>query len=172
MDNEIWKQVKGYEGIYEISSIGRLKRLSKTYTDKNGVTYSKKESITIGQKTKQGYLRTGLTKNGVRTKYLVHRLVAESFIPNPENKKQVNHKNGIKDDNRLDNLEWCTNSENIKHAYDKLGFNPKKLLTDDQVRYIRLNYKKGNGAELAKIFNINPSTISHIVTGKTYKNIR
>ena len=73
---------------------------------------------------KRGYYEVGLRKNGIKKYYLVHRLVAQEFIPNPENKPQINHKNGIKTDNFIENLEWVTNSENILHAYRVLGRKP------------------------------------------------
>lgn len=105
-----YKPIKNYEHIYEISDTGEV---YSHYTNK----------ILRQNKLSNGYCDIQLSKNGEITHFLIHRLVAEAFIPNPENKPVVNHINGIKDDNRLENLEWVTYQENTQHAIDSGTFN-------------------------------------------------
>lgn len=110
---EVWKNIKGYEGLYQISNLGRIKSLPRNGT--KPIETIKKTTV-----DKYGYLRVSLSNKNKRKKVLVHRLVAQAFISNPQNKPQVNHIDGNKKNNVLENLEWCTNSENMKHAY-KIG---------------------------------------------------
>lgn len=119
---EIWRDIQGYEGRYQISSLGRVKSLSRNVNNHTG--HIKLNECILKQRTDyKGYMRIDIRDNtGVRHYFGIHRLVAQAFIPNPNNKPQVNHINGNKADNRLENLEWCTNSENQKHAY-RTGLN-------------------------------------------------
>ena len=116
---EIWKDIKDYEGYYKISNRGRIKRLD--VIDKNP-KYNGNRIIKGGLRKstvqKNGYKSVMLTKEGKSKRFLVHRLVAEAFIPNPDNLSIVNHINGNKTDNYYLNLEWCTYSYNIKHAHN------------------------------------------------------
>lgn len=101
---EEWRHVSGYEGTYQVSSWGRVRRLSRPL-------FRQLKPYAHGA----GYLQVSLCKDGVRAKRLVHRMVAEAFLPNPESLPQVNHINGIKTDNSAANLEWCTNQGNAIH---------------------------------------------------------
>lgn len=121
-DMEIWKDIKGHEGRYQISNMGRVKSLEREVNNHTGKVLVK-EKILRQRSDFKGYMRIDLKdNNGVKHFFGVHRLVAETFIPNPRGKPQVNHIDGCKSNNVAENLEWCTNGENQKHAY-RMGLN-------------------------------------------------
>lgn len=163
-----WKPVVGYEGLYEVSNYGQVKNVKtqKVLMPRNSTSYS----------------LVALFDKGKRKDVKVHRLVAKSFLPNPENKPQVNHKDGNKVNNHLSNLEWCTNSENQKHAY-KTGL---RIVTDYQKEIIKISVSKAHskpvidmqtGIKYSSLIegcikvNINPSTANKQIHRKS-KNQR
>lgn len=118
LDVEIWKPVVDYEGLYEVSSHGRVRSVPRVYqSPEQGFNWTKEVlgNIKALRLRYDLYFDTSLTKNGKSNQRLVHRLVAKAFIPNPENKRCVNHKDNNPSNNFVDNLEWCTYKENSKH---------------------------------------------------------
>jgi hypothetical protein len=110
---ENWKNIKGYEGLYQVSDLGNIKRVAG-YQAKN-------ERILTPVNNGNNYWSVNLSKNGKKVRFYVHRIVADNFIFNTENKEEVNHIDGNRANNKLSNLEWVTRSENHKHRYDVLG---------------------------------------------------
>lgn len=130
---EIWKDVVGYEGFYQVSNLGRVKSIIGRKGFPAG--YIAKNSV-----GNNGYPRVALSIYGESKFYSVHRLVATAFIPNPDSKPQVNHKNGIKTDNRVENLEWVTSQENCVHAY-RTGLHIIKPISEDTRRKLSESHK-------------------------------
>ena len=112
---EEWRSIPGYEGLYEVSSYGRVKSLEKSYIKKNGIMDHKPEIILSPKNNGTGYFIVCLYKNKTHKYYLIHRLVALTFIPNPDNLPCVNHLDEDKTNNRVDNLEWCDHKYNMNY---------------------------------------------------------
>ena len=169
---EIWKDIKGYEGKYQVSSIGRVQSLDRIIIGKNGGKYFHNGKVLSPETDKDGYKRLSLCKKHKT----VHRLVAEAFIDNPLNKKEVNHKNCIKSDNRIENLEWSTRKENLQHSYDnglkRQGENSgASKLKEADIKYIRENYPKLSQQKLANMFNVTRPCIGYIIRNQTWTHI-
>ncbi len=175
---ELWLPVKGYEGIYDVSNLGNVKSLSRSFINKRGRRKTIPEHIRIPSINHRGYYRLQLTKsNGDKKIYSVHRIVAQHFILNPENKPEVNHKNAVKTDNYINNLEWATKSENEIHAsvngLKPYGENhPLAKLNLKQVVLIKKKIKLGERQiDIAKEFDISRSTICAIKTGRNWPSV-
>lgn len=115
--DEIWKPVVGYEGLYEVSSKGRVKSLNKIVNHKRYGIQNKKEFIlNISKTTNFGYFRCKLTKDNITKSFFIHRIVAEAFLSNENSYPIINHIDYNKQNNNVENLEWCTNRYNINHS--------------------------------------------------------
>lgn len=113
---EIWKDIKDYEGLYQVSNLGKIRSLDRYRY--NGISYYiQKGKILKLQDDKNGYKVINLYKDKKVKNFKVHRIVAQAFIPNPENKEQINHIDGNKNNNQITNLEWCNCTENVRHAF-------------------------------------------------------
>lgn len=158
--DEIWQSIPGFEEFW-VSNMGNVKSI-------NGPLRPMMH--------RKGYLTVDYTKRGKRKGMMVHRLVALAFIPNPENKPQVNHKNGFKADNRADNLEWCTGSENALHSFriglqsNKGSRNPSSKATEEIAREIKYSGIKSN-VFLSKKYGLAVSTIEKIKGGASWKHV-
>jgi hypothetical protein len=126
--HEVWRDVVGYEGLYQVSSVGRVKSLSSPITSANGDVRIKNERIMKQILNAYGYPQLTLHKNGHSKLCRTHRLVAQAFIPNPNNLPVVDHINAIRNDNRVENLRWVTTAENVQHAIELGNGSYKKLV--------------------------------------------
>lgn len=172
-NKEKWRPVPGYAH-YAVSNLGRVRSIEH-FDNRNHLRPGK---ILALVEHSNGYLFVSLTEAGKKKRvFSVHRLVASAFIPNDDGKPEVNHKNGDKKDNRVENLEWCTTSENIRHAFKSLGkksvgsHKPRKnrRLTPEQVRAIRADNRRL--VDIAADYGMDHSTIADIKHRVIYADV-
>jgi hypothetical protein len=177
--NEIWKPIVGWDGLYEVSSLGRVKRVART--DPRGVRHPEMVlKVSVGW---SGYPTVWLQLTRRRRKVMmVHRAIAEAFIPNHDGKPHVNHIDGDKTNSVLSNLEWVTPAENNNHAHrmglvppSKIGpgtKGPAAKLTEDKVREIKRRLAAGEDyRKIAPDYGVVAGTIGHIKYGKTWTHV-
>lgn len=174
MQQEEWRQVKGFEGLYEVSSFGRVRSLDRTRVvgTKNGgkTKRSIKGAILSQYIGNTGYKEIGLYSGPNTSKvHLIHRLVAEAFIPNPNNYRTVNHKDGNKLNNQVENLEWMSDSDNIKHSY-RIGIHKKPVRP---IRCVETGKEYNSITEAAEELNGNRTVLSNAIRhGWKFKGYR
>ncbi len=167
MMDEVWKDVAGYEGLYEVSNFGRVRSL-----DRVTKSWKFKGKMLVLLNNGNGYKRVKLSKDGVNRSFLVHRLVAQAFLEVPEGEYEVNHLDTRKDNNHVDNLEVCDREENLLHAWSGNSFNKLKK---EEVHYIRENFnkkdKENNARALSERFGVTTAQIYNVVARRSHKNI-
>lgn len=175
-EQEIWKDVPGYEGLYQASNCGRIRSLDRVVKFKDGRQSFKKGVVLAHEIRKDETHKVKISKNNNSKCVAVHRIIALAFIPNPNSLPQVNHIDGSRHNNNVDNLEWITISGNIKHAYD-MGLlkptigekHPRAKLTESDVRSILNDNRPHN--EIAKDYGVKRSTVYDIKSRKRWKHI-
>jgi hypothetical protein len=175
---EIWKSVVGYEGYYEVSDVGNVRRCARTYTNKgcNGKSFLPQRNKNLSS-DKRGYKRVMLFKDMQHKTYQVHRLVGFAFIPNPGNKPEINHIDGNASNNEVSNLEWCTSKENKEHFSKYLLplMNRKRIVIEskkfnwDDIRAIRSSTKTNR--QLAETYDCTQTHIIYIKKRKSWNQV-
>lgn len=151
---ELWKDIKGYEGLYQVSDLGRVKRVTTG-------------RLLKGRQHPQGYLGVTLSKNNIKSTKTIHRLVAETFIPKTENNPQANHIDEDKTNNKVSNLEWMTAKENINH-----GTRNERAAKTKSIPIIATNLTTGESQEFnstkecARHLRLDPGNITKVLKGK------
>jgi hypothetical protein len=156
VEKEHWRGIPNYTGIYEASSLGRIRNV--------------KTGRILKPEYVRGYFRNTLSKDNIQERFQTHRLVALCFIENPKNKPCVNHVDGVKTNNAVENLDWCTYSENERHSYDTIGkVNKNRKLSKEAVADIRSNLIKGlNTKDFMKKYSVCRKTVLNVKNNKYY----
>lgn len=171
INTEIWKDIEGYEGLYQVSNLGRIRSLDRIIIRKNGMQLPLKGKI-LSQHIKYGNgtlprYQVNLCKNNKNSMYLVSRIVAKAFVQNPNNLPQVNHKDENPANNNVDNLEWCTGEYNMKYGtrLERISKSLQKKVNvyDLNNKYL---YTFNSLKEASKILNCDHSTITKVCKGK------
>lgn len=169
-EQEVWRWVDGYEGLYMVSQFGRVMSVPK---------HNVRGRVLAVKKSTGGYLQVCLSKDNKKKYVAVHRIVASAFIANPQNKPQVNHKDGCRTNNHASNLEWVTASENNTHSYRVLNRSrernyfparARRRFSDEQVRAIRSDPR--GATAIARDYGVSKTAIMQILKGKTYREVK
>lgn len=178
ISGEIWSDIQGYEGHYQVSNLGRIKSLDRTVLRTNNSPQPRKGKILKLTNSVKGYFQTQLCRGGKRKTKVLHRIIAETFLIRVKDHNEINHKNGIKNDNRIENLEWSTRSKNMKHAFhiglisNKGKNNANVKLTEKQVLEIRSLEGKYLLREIGKMYNVDLQTIHKIIKRKSWNHLK
>lgn len=167
---EIWKDIPGYEGLYQVSNLGRVKSLERSVIKGQGGLYKIEEKIMKGSKDGSGYLFVQLCKEGKRKFYKIHRLVASAFLDNPNNLSELNHKDEDKTNNRVDNLEWCNHKYNSN--YGSRNERVAKAISIPVLQFSKTGefiHKWDSATEASRVLGINQGNIWSCLKGK-YKS--
>ena len=163
-----WREVKGYEGLYDVNDLGYIRSRDRTTTgNRNRYIFGKVLSPSMRS---DGYLVVALCKDGKVKMHRVHRIVADAFLPADDTRPYINHKDGNPRNNHVSNLERCTQKENVQHAYDTGLHKPNRLLSEEQIAYIKAVYvpysrEFGTGA-LARKFGVNQEVVWRYIFGR------
>ena len=168
---EEWRSIAGFEGLYEVSNLGRVRSLDRIVHRKDGTPIVRQGQIIrhgVAGGRRKKYPHVTLSRGGKSIGRLIHRLVAMAFIPNPLNLPEVNHIDGVKTNNAVTNLEWMTTADNKRHA-SKIGLytGSKPKISDDSIVEIRRMHVDGfKQKDIARLFNVSDSLICMVVNGR------
>ena len=170
MEKEIWKDIPNYEGLYQVSNLGRVKGLDRTVCGKDGKSYTKRGKILKNKMGTNGYHYVCLYKNNKQKTFMIHSLVALNYIGERPKNYDICHISGDKLDNTVYNLKYDTRTENFNDMYRQGRKNPRGKLSIEDVVKMRKMYKTGKYTyeKLADLFNVDPSNTSAIIRRKTF----